>query len=85
MTCWLTLYQDLREPIRNKMLICTVMDINACGFISAADILGETALQSDQSENEDRESDYFADGETSSCGSFELDVGLSDSDDGDGV
>lgn len=59
--------------------------INVCGFISTAVTENETDLDSGQSENEDKESDYFADAETSSCGSFELDVGWSDSEDEEGV
>ncbi|XP_078352784.1 uncharacterized protein LOC144637595 [Oculina patagonica] len=41
----------------------------------------ETDLESGETEDEDKESDYFADAERSSCGSLELDVGWSDSKD----
>lgn len=56
-----------------------------CVFISTAVIEEETNLESGQSEDDDNQSDYFADAETSSCGSFELEIGWSDSEDGEGV
>ena len=56
-----------------------------CGFISAAVILDETDLESGQSKDDDSRSDYFADAETSSCGSFELEMEWSGSEDGEGV
>lgn len=56
-----------------------------CGSISAAVVEDETDLEIGQSKDDDNESDYFADAETSSCGSFELEIGWSDSEDGEGV
>lgn len=56
-----------------------------CVFISTAVIEEETNLESRQSKDDDNQSDYFADAETSSCGSFELEIGWSDSEDGEGV
>ncbi len=61
------------------------MNLNVCGFISTAVTEKETDVESCQSEDEDKESDYFGDAETSSCGSLELDVGWSDSEDEEGV
>ena len=56
------------------------MVINVFGSIFAAVTKDETDLESVQSEDEDNQSDYFADVETSSCSSFELEAGISDSD-----
>ena len=56
-----------------------------CGFVSAAVIEDETDLESGQSKDDDNQSDYFADAETFSCGSFDLETGWSDSEDGEGV
>ena len=56
-----------------------------CGSISAAVIDDETDLEIGQSKDDDDQSDYFADAETSSCGSFELGIGWSDSEDGEGA
>ena len=56
-----------------------------CGSLSAAVIEDETDLEAGQSkDDDDHESDYFADVETSSCGSFELEIGWSDSEDREG-
>ena len=44
----------------------------------------ETDLDSGQSKDDDNQSDYFADAETSSCGSFDLEIGWCDSEDGKG-
>lgn len=60
-------------------------NVNACGYIFAAAAEDETDLDGCQSKDDDNQSDYFADVETSSCSSFELDVGLSDAEDGKGV
>ena len=51
------------------------MDIDVCGFISAAVTEDETDCKSGQSKDDDNQSDYFADAETFSCGSLELEVG----------
>ena len=56
-----------------------------CGFISAAVVEDETDLESGQPKDDDNQSDYFADAETSSCGSFDREIGWSDSEDGEGV
>lgn len=56
-----------------------------CGSISAAVIADETDLEIGQSKDDNDQSDYFADAETSSCGSFELEIGWSDSEDGEGA
>jgi len=56
-----------------------------CGFIPAAVIEDETDLESGKSKDDDNQSDYFADAETSSCGSFDLEIGWSDSEDREGV
>lgn len=56
-----------------------------CGSISVAVIDDETDLEIGQSKDDDDQSDYFADAETSSCGSFELEIGWSDSEDGEGA
>ena len=56
-----------------------------CGFVPAAVIEDETDPESGHSKDEDNKSDYFADAETSSCGSFELEIGCSDSEDGEGM
>ena len=56
-----------------------------CCSISTAVIEDETDLETGQSKDDDNQSDYFADAETSSCGSFELEIGWSDSEDGEGV
>ena len=56
-----------------------------CGSISTAVIEDETDLEIEQSKDEDNQNDYFADGETSSWGSFELEFEWSDSGDGEGV
>lgn len=56
-----------------------------CGSISAAVDEDETDQGIGQSKDDDNESDYFADAETSSCGSFELEIGWSDSEGGEGV
>jgi len=44
-----------------------------------------TDLVSGQPKDDDNQSDYFADAETSSCGSFELKVGWPDSETEEGV
>lgn len=62
-----------------------VIDINVCGFISAAVTNDEISLESGQFKRDDNQGDYFADTETSSPGSFELEAGGSDSDDDDGA
>ena len=59
--------------------------VDVCGFISAAATEDETDLDGSQSNDDNNQSDYFADVETSSCCSFELDVGWTDAEDGKGV
>ena len=63
----------------------TVMNLNIWLFFPAAVAEDETVFKSDQSEDGDNQSDYFADVETSSCGSSEVDAGWSDSDIYDGL
>ena len=71
---------------KKKVLTCSEFWIQiCCGSISAAVIEDETDLENGQSKEDDNQSDYFADAETSSCGSFELEFEWSDSEDGEGV
>ncbi|XP_078354175.1 uncharacterized protein LOC144638793 isoform X1 [Oculina patagonica] len=51
---------------------------------SSASTEEEAEFDGSESKEDDNQSDYFADVETSSCGSFEFEAGWSDSEDGEG-